>query len=213
MVWWHLEYGSRSLMLIMVLYCVRLIPPTTLIAKHFPSTIDHHHSRVVAFCCTVPRSTLPSRTRPLTCTTSAATSTSTALTTSASLRVPCLCPCFPSFLALFLIARLGALRREMIGIATVVTLRDNNSIIHMLSREIPLLTKLQVIIYCPCSTRGLLDFKQDITTRHQSQGRPARCIQICILNGFIHKNHLELWHRAISKPFHILCKGLGAQET
>jgi hypothetical protein len=37
---------------------VRLIPTTTLIAKHFPSTIDHHHSRVAAFCCTVLRSTL-----------------------------------------------------------------------------------------------------------------------------------------------------------
>ncbi len=65
-------------MLIMVLYCVRLIPPTTFIAKHFPSTIDHHHSRVVVCCCTVPRSMLSSRTRPTTCTTSVATSTSTA---------------------------------------------------------------------------------------------------------------------------------------
>ena len=152
--------GSRSLMLIMVLCCVRLIPTTTFIAKHFPSTIDHHHSRVVAFCCTVPRSTLPSRTRPMTCTTSAATLTSTASTTSASLRVPCFCPCFPSFLALFLIARLGALRSKMIGTATVVTLWDNNRIIHMLAREIPLLTKLQVIIYCHCSTRGLLDLSR-----------------------------------------------------
>jgi hypothetical protein len=87
----------------------------------------------------------------------------------------------------------------MIRTATVVTLWDNNRIIHMLAREIPLLTKVQVIIYCHCSTRGFLYFEQDIGTGHRSQGRPTHCILISILNGFIHKNHLELWHRAISE--------------
>jgi hypothetical protein len=45
-----------------------------------------------------------------------------------------------SLLALFLITRLGALRGEMVGISTVVTLGWDKDSIKLLPREIPLLT-------------------------------------------------------------------------
>ena len=97
---------------------------------------------------------------------------------------------------------------QMIGIATVVTLGHSNSI-HMLTREIPLLTKLQVIIYATAAQEVSLILSR--TSLLDIKAKEYRLL-IRLINELIHKNQHDFWHRAIGKSFHILCKGLGVQE-